>query len=85
MKSITFDGIDLMTKSELASEIISRPGKALVIVQEDDTGHFRCFHSFAKEGDEKYGDISGLLRALSRGFEDCDYCPGDDGTSERGR
>ncbi len=68
--------VDLLTKEELAALLISRTKKpALVIFEEDDGTHYRCYHSFAKEGTEAHCNVSGLLHALANGFDGCEFVP----------
>lgn len=74
-----FDAIDLMTKEQLASEIIGRTKRpAIVIFQEDDSEHCVCFQSFFAESDPRSKDsaaISSLLHQLADMFEGAEYHP----------
>lgn len=72
-----FEQIDLMTKEELAAELINRTKRpAIVAWEEDDGAYFRCMQSFFPEDDPRSKDnraIPFLLRKLADAFEGSEY------------
>ncbi len=71
------DEIDLLTRKDLASILLSRgPGAALIVYEDKHEGYV-LFQNFYPESDSMYSKVPELLRYLADRFEGAEFVPAE--------